>query len=108
MISAALFGKDFVYATLGALLFNVFGIFGGFMSPLIGKRFGLWRASAFGFAAVFVMLVVLGLFGSKMPMWLAVIVPSLFILFHSSGPGRTARVFLRCRFAARFARAPTA
>jgi putative MFS transporter len=30
---------------------------------------------------------VLGLFGSKMPLWLAVIVPSLFILFHSSGPG---------------------
>ncbi len=87
LISAALFGKDFVYATLGALLFNVFGIFGGFMSPVIGKRFGLRRASAFGFAAVFVMLVVLGLFGSKMPLWLAVIVPSLFILFHSSGPG---------------------
>ncbi|MFM0041833.1 MFS transporter [Paraburkholderia sediminicola] len=87
LISAALFGKDFVYATLGALLFNVFGIVGGFMSPAIGKRFGLRRASAFGFAAVFVMLLVLGLFGSKMPLWLAVIVPSLFILFHSSGPG---------------------
>ncbi len=87
LISAALFGKDFVYATLGALVFNVFGIVGGFLSPVIGKRFGLRRASAFGFAAVFVMLLILGLFHGKMPLWVAVIVPSLFILFHSGGPG---------------------
>ena len=87
LISATLFGKDFVYATLGALLFNVFGIFGGFMSPLVGRKLGLRRASAIGFAAVFVMLLVLGLFGAKMPLAIAVVVPSLFILFHSAGPG---------------------
>ncbi|WP_454766004.1 MFS transporter [Cupriavidus campinensis] len=87
LISAALFGKDFVYATTGALVFNVCGIFGGFLSPLIGRKLGLRRASAFGFAAVFVMLLVLGLFNGKMPMWVAVVVPSLFILFHSGGPG---------------------
>lgn len=87
LISAALFGKDFVYATVGALVFNVFGIVGGFLSPTIGRKLGLRRASAFGFAAVFVMLLVLGLFREQMPIWLAVAVPSLFILFHSGGPG---------------------
>lgn len=87
LISAALFGKDFVYATLGALMFNVFGIFGGFLSPTIGRVFGLRIASAAGFAAVFMMLLILGLFSDKMPIWLAAIVPSLFILFHSGGPG---------------------
>jgi MFS transporter, putative metabolite transport protein len=87
LISAALFGKDFVYATLGALLFNVFGIVGGFLSPVIGHRIGLRRASAIGFAAVFAMLLVLGLYGSKLPLWMSVVVPSLFILFHSAGPG---------------------
>jgi MFS transporter, putative metabolite transport protein len=87
LISAALFGKDFVYATLGALMFNVFGIFGGFLSPTIGRVFGLRIASAVGFAAVFVMLLILGLFSDKMPIWLAALVPSLFILFHSGGPG---------------------
>ena len=87
MISAALFGKDFVYATIGALVFNVFGIFGGFMSPLIARKLGLRRASAIGFAAVFAMLLILGLFNNKLPLWAAVIVPSLFILFHSGGPG---------------------
>ena len=87
LISAALFGKGFVYATVGALVFNVFGILGGFLSPLIGRTLGLRRASAIGFAAVFVMLLVLGLFRESMPTWLAVVVPSLFILFHSGGPG---------------------
>ncbi|MGO4716316.1 MFS transporter [Bradyrhizobium sp. 2TAF24] len=87
LISAAMFGKDFVFATLGALMFNVFGIFGGFLSPTIGRVFGLRIASAVGFAAVFVMLLILGLFSDKLPIWLAAIVPSLFILFHSGGPG---------------------
>ncbi|WP_063570026.1 MFS transporter [Achromobacter ruhlandii] len=87
LISAALFGKDFVYATVGALVFNIFGIFGGFMSPYVGRKLGLRRASAFGFAAVFLMLLILGTFHGRMPLWLAVAVPSLFILFHSGGPG---------------------
>ena len=87
LISASLFGKDFREATLGALIFNVFGIVGGFLSPVIGRRLGLRRASAFGFALVFLMLLVLGLFNGRMPIWLAVAVPSLFILFHSGGPG---------------------
>lgn len=87
LISAAIFGKEFVFATLGALLFNVFGIAGGFLSPAIGRALGLRRAAAIGFAAVFVMLLILGLFGDKLPIWAAAIVPSLFILFHSGGPG---------------------
>jgi len=87
LISAALFGKDFIYATIGALVFNIFGIFGGFLSPYIGRKLGLRRASAFGFAMVFVILLILGTFHGQMPLWLAVALPSLFILFHSGGPG---------------------
>lgn len=87
LISASLFGKDFREATLGALVFNIFGIIGGFLSPTIGRVLGLRRASAFGFALVFLMLLILGLFNGKMPIWAAVAVPSLFILFHSGGPG---------------------
>lgn len=87
IISLTLFGQDFVVATLGALVFNLFGIVGGFMSPKIGKFFGLRKASAIGFGAVFVMLVILGFFYESMPIFLAFLVPSLFILFHSGGPG---------------------
>lgn len=87
LISAALFGKDFLYAMTGTLVFNVFGIIGGFSSPVIGRVLGLRKASAIGFGAVFVMLVIMGMFHDTMPIWLAIIVPSLFILFHSGGPG---------------------
>lgn len=87
IISLTLFGADFVVATLGALVFNLFGILGGFSSSTVGKKLGLRRASGLGFAAVFVMLVILGFFYDSMPIWLAFIVPSLFILFHSAGPG---------------------
>ena len=88
IISIAIFGEgDFVLATLGTLVFNVFGIIGGFSSSFIAGKLGLRRASAIGFGAVFAMLVVLGLFFDSMPLWLAFIVPSLFILFHSGGPG---------------------
>ena len=87
LISASLFGKDFQQATLGALVFNIFGIVGGFLSPTIGRLLGLRRASAIGFALVFLMLLILGLFNGKMPVWAAVAAPSLFILFHSGGPG---------------------
>ena len=88
IISIAIFGEgDFVLATVGTLVFNAFGIIGGFTSPLIAKKLGLRRASAMGFSLVFVMLVILGLAFNTMPLWLAFIVPSLFILFHSGGPG---------------------
>lgn len=87
IISLALFGQDFVVATLGALVFNLFGIVGGFASPAIGRRLGLRRASALGFSVVFVILVVLGFFYDSLPLALAFVLPSLFILFHSGGPG---------------------
>ncbi|QDW30931.1 MFS transporter [Arthrobacter sp. KBS0702] len=87
IISLTLFGQDFVVATFGALVFNLFGIVGGFLSPKIGNRLGLRKASALGFGAVFIMLVVMGLFYQSMPIFLAFLVPSLFILFHSGGPG---------------------
>ncbi|ERG63218.1 hypothetical protein L332_01950 [Agrococcus pavilionensis RW1] len=88
IISIALFGEgDFVLATLGTLVFNVFGIVGGFSSSFIAGKLGLRKASAIGFGAVFLMLVIMGVFFETMPLWLAFIVPSLFILFHSGGPG---------------------
>ena len=108
LISASLFGKDFREATLGALVFNVFGIVGGFLSPVIGRRLGLRRASAFGFALVFLMLLVLGLFNGRMPIWLAVAVPRCSSSFIRAGPAPTARACPRCRSAASCARAPMA
>ncbi|WP_225807928.1 hypothetical protein [Citrobacter sp. FDAARGOS_156] len=40
-------------------IFNVFGIVGGFLSPAIGRRLGLRRSSAIGFAVAFLVLLTL-------------------------------------------------
>src|SRR5699024_4013040 len=87
IISLKMFGADFVFATLGTLVFNLFGICGGFLSPVIGKKLGLRRASAIGFGVVFLMLVIMGLAFGHLPMWASFILPSAFIFFHSAGPG---------------------
>lgn len=87
LIALQMFGDDFVAATLGTIVFNIFGIIGGYASPWIGQKLGLRRASGIGFSVVFVMLIILGLGFDRLPLWLAFTVPSLFILFHSGGPG---------------------
>ncbi|MET8873768.1 MFS transporter [Nocardia sp. NPDC004604] len=98
IIGLALFGQSFTVATIGALVFNVFGIIGGFLSPKIGERLGLRRASALGFGAVFVMLVVLGIWHAHLPLVLGFLIPSLFILFHSAGPGANGKTLSSLSF----------
>ncbi|WP_017596148.1 MFS transporter [Nocardiopsis potens] len=87
IISLQMFGADFVFATLGTLVFNLFGIVGGFSAPAVGKRLGLRRASAIGFGVVFVILLLMGLTFDRLPLWAAFLLPSVFILAHSGGPG---------------------
>lgn len=87
IISLQLFGADFLFATLGTLVFNLFGIVGGFSAPAVAKRLGLRKASAIGFGVVFVILLLLGLTFEHLPLWAAFLLPSVFILAHSAGPG---------------------
>lgn len=87
VISLQLFGASFLVATFGTLIFNIFGIIGGFLSPAIGKRLGFRRAAAIGFACVFVVLVIMGLTFGHLPLWITFVLPSAFIFFHSAGPG---------------------
>ncbi|GAA3725535.1 MFS transporter [Spinactinospora alkalitolerans] len=87
IISLQLFGADFLFATLGTLVFNLFGIVGGFAAPAVAKRLGLRMASAIGFGVVFVILLVMGLTFEQLPLWAAFLLPSVFILSHSAGPG---------------------
>lgn len=87
IISLSLFGDNFIKASAGSLFFNLFGIVGGFSSALIARRLGLRIPSAIGFTIVAAILVSLGLFFNSLPLWLAVTLPSVFILCHSAGPG---------------------
>lgn len=87
VISIALFGDDFVFNSFGTLIFNIFGIIGGFAAASLAGRIGLRVASKWGFLIVFVILVIFGFAHDSLPLWLGFLLPSVFILAHSIGPG---------------------
>ncbi|WP_411142061.1 MFS transporter [Streptomyces sp. x-80] len=87
LISLAIFGESFEKATVGSMVFNAFGIAGGFGSAYLGRRLGLRISSAAGFAGVFVVLVAMGLTFGRVPTAVGFVLPALFILCHSAGPG---------------------
>ncbi|MFE5736525.1 MFS transporter [Streptomyces celluloflavus] len=87
VISLAIFGESFEKATVGSMVFNAFGIVGGFGSAYLGRRLGLRISSAAGFAGVFVVLVAMGLTFGRVPTAVGFVLPALFILCHSAGPG---------------------
>lgn len=88
-------------------IFNVFGIVGGFLSPAIGRRTGLRRSSAIGFAVAFLVLLTLGLFSDSMPLWASLLVPALFILCHSGGLAQMGKAFHHSLFAVNCGQVPT-
>lgn len=86
VISLQMFGQDFVAATLGSALFNVFGMAGGFASGAMAARFTIRRTMLVGFALVAADLILLGTLFHGIPLWLAFTLPALFLLLHSGGP----------------------
>lgn len=86
VISLQMFGQDFVAATLGSALFNVFGMVGGFASGALAARFTIRRTMLVGFALVAADLILLGTVFRGIPLWLAFTLPALFLLLHSGGP----------------------
>jgi putative MFS transporter len=86
IIAVALFGSDFVFNSVGSLVFNVFGIIGGFASAWLSTKIGQRIASKWGFLIVFVILVIFGFAYDKLPIWLGFVLPSLFIFAHAIGP----------------------
>ena len=86
VISLRMFGEDFVAATLGSALFNVFGMVGGFASGALAARFTIRRTMLVGFALVAADLILLGTVFHGIPLWLAFTLPALFLLLHSGGP----------------------
>ena len=85
-ISTRLFGSAFLYAILGAVFFNLFGIVGGFSGAFATAALGVRRLAIIGYTLVIVSLLAISL-GGKMPISATVILIGLFILGHSFGPG---------------------
>jgi MFS family permease len=86
-ISTRLFGTNFIYAILGAILFNLFGIAGGGLGVVVTNRLGTRRLAIVGYALVIAALVLLYLGGPHLSLTVTALLIGLFIFGHSFGPG---------------------
>lgn len=86
-ISTHIFGSDFLYAILGAVCFNIFGIVGGFGCAYATAALGVRRLAAIGYAIVIAALLAISLGGQHLPLGLVAVLIGLFIFGHSLGPG---------------------
>lgn len=87
VISVELFGQDFRRAAWGTLAFNLAGLCGGLLAPVLARKMGLRQASACGFAATCLLLLALAGAWPHVAAWQAILLPSLFLLCHAAGPG---------------------
>lgn len=86
-ISTRLFGSAFIYAILGTVFFNIFGIIGGFGGVFSTNRIGVRRLAIIGYTIVVISLFSIYLLGPRMPVIVTALLLSLFIFGHSFGQG---------------------
>ena len=86
VISLIIFGKVFLFAILGTIGFNIFGLVGGIFGALWTPKQGMRRLAAASCIGVIVSLVVIGIFRHSMPVYLTAAILGIFDLIHGFGP----------------------
>lgn len=86
VISLTLFGKVFLYAILGSILFNVFALMGNVFGAMTTSRFGMRRLAMISCGGVIITLAGIGFWRHVMPLWLSVSVLAIYLIFHGFGP----------------------
>jgi MFS transporter, putative metabolite transport protein len=86
-ISTRLFGTDFLYAIVGAVFFNIFGIIGGLTNSYATAAIGVRRLAAIGYVIVIASLLAIWFGGQQMSLHVVAALICLFIFGHSFGPG---------------------
>jgi MFS family permease len=84
IITGRLFDAGFVGASLGSAAFNVLGIIGGFAAAYFFTRFRIRAVAQVGYFSVLVLLVLFGALIQVLPYSLAILLPAMFLLFHSA------------------------
>ena len=87
VISTYIFGKGMVHSLTGTLIFNLFGILGGFGGAYLSSRYGTRKLAIWGYVACALSLLFAGFTNGNIPAMLGVIPIAVFILGQSIGPG---------------------
>lgn len=86
-IVALIFGEGALYAVLGAIALNLFGILGGGTQYFVTQRFGVWRLAFIGYCIAAASLILVGLTQESISAYLGALLIGIFIFGHSFGPG---------------------
>ncbi len=86
-ISSHLFGSDFIYAIMGAICFNLFGIVGASVGASVTKRMGVRHIAILGYMIVIASLLLFYIGGPNMSLTVSALLIGMFIFGHSFGPG---------------------
>jgi len=100
-LSTKMFGSDFLFAILGAILFNLFGIVGGMSGAAATASIGPRRLAIIGYIVVIVSLLGIYFGGVNMPVGAVALLIGLFIFGHSFGPGAEGMTMATLSFPAR-------
>ncbi|WAH35185.1 MFS transporter [Alicyclobacillus dauci] len=87
VISTFVFGKGLLHSVTGTIIFNLFGIIGGFTGAYISTRYGMRKLAIWGFLIVIASLLFAGLTNGYVPLLLGALPIATFIFGHSMGPG---------------------
>lgn len=101
-IVALILGKGVLFALIGTIVINVFGIIGGGIQPFLTQRFGVWRLCLTGLCIVIACLIVAGLTEGDIPIYISALLIGIFIFGHSFGQGSQGKTMAALSFPTEF------
>lgn len=87
VIAGIIFGSEFIWAIVGAVVFNCFGIVGGTWQAFLSEKVGSRRLCIIGYTIAFLCLGTLGSFLDQISVYSQGLLIGMFIFGHSFGPG---------------------
>lgn len=86
-ISTMIFGKGIIYAIIGTIFFNLFGIIGGFTQSRLTEKLGIRKLAIIGYTMAILSLILMGITGDTATVILPALFIVMFIFGQSFGPG---------------------
>jgi MFS transporter, putative metabolite transport protein len=86
-ISLILFGEGMINSITGTIVFNIFGILGGFTGVYFTEKLGMRKIAIIGYVGVAASLLVIGIANNETSFIWSSVPLAAFIFAHSFGPG---------------------
>lgn len=93
LIVFSFIAKNVQTSLLASIGSNACGLVAALLASYMVNRLGLRTLSIIGFTGVAVILILLGVFGPSLPVFIGLALLALFVGFHTFGPGSTAQSY---------------